>query len=128
MQVKEASLESEVEFIGYQNNIPQWLNAFDIFALPSLFEYHSIALLEAMRAGKAIVSTDVGGNTESVRDGLDGLIVPAKDSEKLANAILKMMESEELRTNMGNSARERFLDEFTEDIMKTNLIKALTLN
>lgn len=127
-QVRKLSVECIVEFIGYQNNIPQWLNSFDIFALPSLFEYHSIALLEAMRAGKAIVSTDVGGNTESVRDGLDGIIVPSKNAEKLASAIVKMMESEELRLSMGKSAQERFHNEFTEDIMKNNLIKALTLN
>jgi len=127
-KVKQYSIEHLVEFIGYQSNIPEWLNAFDIFALPSLFEYHSIALLEAMRAGKAIVSTDVGGNTESIRDGLDGLIVPSKNVGELASAIVKMMESKELRITMGKSARERFLSEFTEEIMKNNLVEALTLN
>lgn len=127
-KVKQSSLENIILFVGYQNNIPEWLNSFDIFALPSLFEYHSIALLEAMRAGKAIVSTDVGGNIESVRDGLDGIIVPSKNAEKLASAIVKMMESEELRLRMGKSAQEHFHIEFTEDIMKNNLIKALTLN
>lgn len=53
-----------------------WLNSADIFAITSFQENHSIALLEAMRAGKAIVATTVGGNSESITDGIDGLLVP----------------------------------------------------
>jgi glycosyltransferase involved in cell wall biosynthesis len=126
-KVKQLSLEDVVLFVGYQDNIPEWLNSFDIFALPSLFEYHSIALLEAMRAGKAIVCTNVGGNTESIRDGVDGIVVPSKNPNEFSNALVKMLESEELRLTMGQSAQEHFYKEFTENIMKNNLIKALTL-
>ena len=64
-QVLKLGLKDVVSFAGYRDDIPDCLAAFDIFALPSLAEYHSIGLLEAMRAGLAIIATDVGGNTES---------------------------------------------------------------
>jgi glycosyltransferase involved in cell wall biosynthesis len=82
-----------------------------------LAEYHSIALLEAMRAGKAIVATDVGGNTESVRNLKEGLIVPAADVERLVHAIDRMVIDRSLAKKLGEAARERFKDKFTEEIM-----------
>lgn len=115
-------IENEVSFLGYQNNIPEWLASWDIFALPSLHEYHSIALLEAMRAGKAIVATKVGGNEESVSNGIHAFTVPAKDQEALAKALITLINSSELRKRFGANAIERFNSEFTEDIMKKNLI------
>ena len=93
----------------------------------SFFENHSVSILEAMRAGKAIVTTDVGGNKESVTDGKEALIVPAKDSESLAESLTNLINNSSLRQTLGENAHIRFLNEFTEDIMKKNLIKALTL-
>lgn len=122
---KELHVSDYVEFLGYQNNVHQWLAAWDIFVLPSLHEYHSIALLEAMRAGKAIIATKVGGNEESVTDQKEALTVPAKNSTALANALLCLLKNKKLREELGKNARKRFLNEFTEDIMKQNLIRAL---
>ncbi len=113
--------------MGYQNNIPEWLATWDIFVLPSLFEYHSIALLEAMRAGKAIIATTVGGNEESVTNHVEALTIPSKDSIALSEALIKLIENPQLRKKIGENARKRFLIEFTENTMKKNLIKALTL-
>ncbi len=124
-RIAELHVEDDVTMTGYQGNIPDWLATWDIFCLPSLHEYHSIALLEAMRAGKAIVATDVGGNTESVRDGKEGLVVPSKDPSALAGALVKLIESPSLRKELGNHARERFEREFTEEVMKRNLVKVM---
>ena len=124
-QIAELHIEDDVTMTGYQGNIPDWLATWDIFCLPSLHEYHSIALLEAMRAGKAIVATNVGGNTESVRDGQEGLIVPSRDSSALADALIKLIESSSLRSELGKYARERFEREFTEEVMKRNLVKVM---
>ena len=125
-----ASLQAEAEalgiseyvhFIGFQNNIPEWLDTLDIFALPSLSEAHSISLLEAMRAGKAIVATNVGGNPESVRDGNEAILVPPADSQALAGALTRLVGDVDLRHRLGVAARKRFETEFTEDIMKRRL-------
>lgn len=122
---RELGVEELICFEGYQDNVPAWLKAWDIFCLPSLQENHSIALLEAMRAGKAIVCTSVGGNPETVEDGKEALVVPARNSEAIADALVKLIESESLRKKMGHDARERFLRNFTEDIMKKKLCEVL---
>lgn len=114
-----------VRFVGYQNNIASWLESADIFALPSLHEYHSIGLLEAMRSGKAIVATDVGGNGESVRDQKDGLLITSKDVNALSIALLKLLEDSNLRAQFAKSAKARFENNFTEQVMKHELLKIL---
>lgn len=114
-----------VSFIGYQNNIASWLESADIFALPSLHEYHSIALLEAMRCGKAIVASNVGGNGESVRDQKEGLLIPSKNVNELSIALLKLLENSTLRTKYGKAAKERFENNFTEKVMKRKILKTL---
>jgi glycosyltransferase involved in cell wall biosynthesis len=124
-QVKELGLESRVIFTGYREDIDQCLGAFDVFMLPSLAEYHSIAILEAMRAGKAVIATDVGGNTESVRDNKEALIVPSNNAPRLAEAMKILAKDNLLRIKLGENARTRFLDEFTVDIMVTKTAKWL---
>ncbi len=121
----EGLTEEDVDFVGYQNNIPDWLSACDIFALPSLEEFHSIAILEAMRSKKAIVATNIGGNPESLRDELDALLVPSMDSVALANALERLLTSSELRNQLANSAYERFVNRFTIDVMKNNLVREI---
>lgn len=125
MICKQKGLEQYVSFEGFQSNVPQWLDAADIFALPSLYEYHSIAILEAMRAGKAIVATTVGGNSESIDDMKQGILVPPSNPVAFANGLERIVKDERLRTKISAAARERFLCEFTEDAMKRNLIKVL---
>jgi len=114
---RNSGIDSNVHFVGYQTNAQAWLELFDIYALPSLAEFHSIALLEAMRAQKPIVATDVGGNTESVRHGKEALIVPPKDEEAIAEAINQLIEDQALADTLAKSARERFLSHFTIDHM-----------
>lgn len=120
-------ITTKVTFLGYRNNVRDWLEAMDIFALPSLHEYHSIALLEAMRSGKAIVATKVGGNEESVTNEKEALTIPAKDIYALSEALIRLIEDDKLRERLGSNARNRYLQEFTETAMMHNLVKALTL-
>lgn len=124
-KVIELGIEDVVSYKGYSSKVAEWLKAWDIFCLPSLQENHSIALLEAMRAGKAIVCTSVGGNPETVVDGKEALVVPARDSRALANALVKFIESETLRKQMGDEAKARFVNCFTEDVMKRELCRVL---
>ncbi len=116
-QCQRLGIDSHVHFVGYQHNIPAWYEFFDIFALPSLAECHSIALLEAMRAGKAIVATDVGGNTESVRDEKEALVVPSKNAEALADALNRMIEDRAMAQRLSEAAKQRFDKCFTIDHM-----------
>jgi glycosyltransferase involved in cell wall biosynthesis len=126
-QAARLNIQENVFFMGYQENVTAWLDVSDIFLLPSLSECHSIAMLEAMRAGKGIIATNVGGNSESIRNKVDGLLVPPKKSEDLANAILQMLNDENMRLSLAKSSNERFKKMFTETSMFKNLITALNL-
>ncbi len=112
-KVAKCNLGEKVIFTGFRSDVADCLHAIDIFMLPSLAEYHSIGLLEAMRSGKAIISTDVGGNTESVRDNEEAIVIPAANVYALENAIETMLLSPELIEKLGSQARKRFLECFT---------------
>lgn len=116
-QVARSGLSEKVIFTGFRSDISDCLEAFDIFVLPSLAESHSISLLEAMRAGKPIVATNVGGNTESVRHLMEGLIVSPADPEELKKAIEKYIQVPEFAEQMSINAKLRFNNQFTADVM-----------
>ena len=115
--VENLGLSERVLFTGFRTDMEECFAAFDIFALPSLAEYHSIGLLEAMRAGKSIIATSVGGNTESVRDGVEALIVPPADYKALARALDQLLSDEALRKELSEAALKRFRGEFTIEQM-----------
>jgi glycosyltransferase involved in cell wall biosynthesis len=81
----------------------------------------SNSLLEAMAAGKPVVATDVGGSPEVVIDGKTGFLVPPKDPEALASAILHLLADRELARNLGEAGRIRVESEFTLEIMVARL-------
>jgi glycosyltransferase involved in cell wall biosynthesis len=115
--VKESNLSDYIIFTGFRSDVNDCLSAFDIFILPSLAEYHSIALLEAMRAKKPIIATDVGGNTESVRDEIESLIIKPANVTVLCNAIERLVSDPTLCLRLASAAHERFQREFTTEQM-----------
>lgn len=124
-QVSSLGCSDRVIFTGFRTDIAACLDAMDIFVLPSLAEAHSIGLLEAMRAGKAIIASDVGGNTESVRHEQEALIVPPADMAGLSAALQRLSNDVTLRILLGQRARERFLSEFTVEQMVTRTARWL---
>ena len=114
--VEEKGLNSNVMFVGFQKDVYDFLNAFDLFVLPSLMEGFGIALLEAMAMSKAIVASGVGGVPEVITHGETGLLVPSKDSKSLAGAIIRMLQDDRMRQRLGFAAREIIETKFTQDI------------
>ena len=110
-------LADKIIFTGYRSDVNECLAAFDIYVLPSLEENHSISLLEAMRARKTIIATDVGGNSESVRNESEALLVPKADSRTLNMAIQKYCKESYLITKLANNAYYRFRESFTTNKM-----------
>jgi glycosyltransferase involved in cell wall biosynthesis len=95
-----------VELWGWQNDMPSILAQADIFCLPSYREGIPNALLEACAAGLPIVATDVPGCRDVVTSGVNGLLVPVKNPEALADALEHLILDRELRLTMGTAARE----------------------
>jgi hypothetical protein len=89
----------------------------DIFVSPSRFESFGLIFVEAMRAGKAVIGCDVGGMPEVISADVTGLLVAPGDTPALAQAILRLANSPELRASMGKAGRTSFLDRFTSQKM-----------
>jgi sugar transferase (PEP-CTERM/EpsH1 system associated) len=100
-------IAASVHLAGHRDDVQRLLPAFDVFVLPSLSEGMSNTLLEAMAAGVPAVASDVGGNREIVRDGLEGTLFPSEDEAALARALERLVEDRTTRQAMGSKARER---------------------
>lgn len=114
---RELSCEGSVHLPGTRDDVPELLDAFDLFAFPSHYEGLPGALLEAMAAGLPIVTTPVDGNAELVRDGESGRHVPVRDPEALAGAIRDLLSNSEDAEKLGEQARRRANAEFDLDAM-----------
>lgn len=114
----ELNLSDRFEFVGSVSDIPAFLSRCDVAVLPSHSEGMSNALLEYMAAGRAIVATDVGANSQLVRNQVDGLIVPAGKDDDLAVGILNLLANPDGAIRMARSARERVEQEFSREAMK----------
>ena len=107
--------DGSIEWLGRRDDMPEILAGATLVCLPSYREGLPKALLEAAACGRAIVTTDVPGCREIVRHGENGLLVPPRDAESLAAAILRLLNDSNLRKRMGNKGREMVLSEFSED-------------
>ncbi len=106
-EAERLGVADRVRFLGRREDVPQLLAACDVFALPSLYEGSSLAVLEAMAAGIPIVSSAIGGTEELIEDGRSGLLVPPGDAKSLAAALRRVLGDEELRQSLAARARER---------------------
>jgi glycosyltransferase involved in cell wall biosynthesis len=111
--VREKGLEQIFQFTGFRSDIPQLMKSFNIFALPSLSEGLSSAILEAMASSLPIVASNVGGIPELVKNGENGLLVAPADAEALARALQKLAENPEERFRMGQTNRRQAVEKFT---------------
>jgi len=118
-QAADLGLRDEVSFLGFVSDTAEFLANVDLFAMPSLYEGLGVAALEAMAAGKAVIATRVGGLSESVIDGVTGILIPPRDPKALAEAIAKLVRTPDLAVAMGKQGRERVLQYFTLERMAT---------
>lgn len=104
--VEDLGVRDIVTLLGFRTDVSDLVEACDLVVLPSLWEGLSISLLEAMAAGKAIVTTTLGSNREVTDDGTAARLVPSKDVNSLVEAILSLAASPEERGALGRRARE----------------------
>jgi glycosyltransferase involved in cell wall biosynthesis len=110
-------LGDRVRFLGDREDVADLLEACDLFVLSSVREGLSVTLLEAMRAGRAVVATDVGGNAEAVARDVTGRIVATRDPRALAGALESLLGDPARREAFGSAARARFAERFTAERM-----------
>jgi colanic acid/amylovoran biosynthesis glycosyltransferase len=112
--IADLGLANAVEMIGHlePDELSRKLQSADAFLLTSHTEGMSNAALEAMACGLPIITTDCGGMREAVQDGVEGLVVPVRDTNAIAAAIERLARDPELRHRMGAAARQRVEKEF----------------
>jgi glycosyltransferase involved in cell wall biosynthesis len=107
--------EKNVRFAGRLEpaEINSWLRIADAFTLVSLSEGFACSLAEAMSTGLASVVSDIPANRQLIKDGENGLLVPARDSEAIAVAILRVLGDAQMRERMGREARRIIVENYT---------------
>ena len=103
-------------------DLPSYYSLMDVFVHPSLRDGMPNAVLEAMACGKTVIATPVGGVKEVLRDGVNGLLVKVNDAEGLAEKIAEALSQPDKRNQLGRSAREAILLQYTpEKELQANL-------
>lgn len=115
-------VEDRVHFLGYRMDGARYLKAFDIFAFPSLKEGLPYAILEASLAKLPIVASNVGGIPDIVADGKTALLVPPKDPQALANAIKKLIASDEFAEQLAHAAHMHVHKAFSFEAMRDRTV------
>jgi glycosyltransferase involved in cell wall biosynthesis len=112
-EAERLGVTDRILWLGYRQDVPQLLDALDVYVLASLDEMFPVALLEAMAAGKPIVATAVGGTPECVPEPDAVTLIPPADPAALTRAILDLLCDAGRRVGCGQSARELVRRHFT---------------
>jgi D-inositol-3-phosphate glycosyltransferase len=121
----ELKVSAEVQFLPFTDAVPEFMSAIDIFVLPSHAETFGFVLIEAMAMGKVIVATNSGGVMEIITDGSTGLLVPPQNVPALAEAILKLLKDQHLRSLFSSEARADALKRFDVALCVDQLVISL---
>ena len=126
-------IEKYIQFVGFveENLKPLYYTAADIFCLPSTTSHESFGIvnLEAMACSVPIVASKIGGVPDVIKDGKNGLLVPPNDSKTLADAILYLLENDDVREKMGKSGRKEVEDYSWEKIAEeTEKVYKMVIN
>lgn len=115
---KELGLSGCVTFTGRRADIPNIVSLFDVTVLTSTtVETFPMSFLEAMALGKPLVTTRVGGVPEMIDEGVNGFVVPMRDPEKLAEALVAVVKDRSRAESMGRASRRIVGERFTMEKM-----------
>ncbi len=111
-KARAAGLLERVEFAGARNDVSEQLARASIFVLLSRWEGLPLTILEAMRAGLAVVASDVGGVKEAVQNSVTGILVKNRP-EDVSHALQRLLDEPQLVSQFGQAGRQKFEQDFT---------------
>jgi len=104
-QAKRLGINKSVEFAGQVNNVFEQIQSFNLFVSASLWEGLPTVIIEAMAMGVPVIATDIAGTGELIQDGINGKLVPAGDSQALADGIIEMIENTALMNQFAETGK-----------------------
>ncbi len=113
--VCQSGIVANLRFAGFIENLPSYLPALDIVVAPSENEAFSLALVEAMAAGCAVIASRVGGMAEIIEDGVTGLFIEQGELWSLIFAMSKLFTDKELRSRFGAAAQASVMKRFDRE-------------
>ena len=113
--VNVAGLGDNIRFTGFVNDLPAKMPAFDIVVVPSQNEAFSLALVEAMAAGCAVIASRVGGMAEIVEHEVTGLFLEREDESALIAAMSRFLTDNQLRQRLGGLAQASVIERFDRE-------------
>lgn len=116
-QAEAAGLTGRIEFLGRRSDIAERMARAQVFLLITNWEGFSRSILEGMRAGLPIVTTDTGGAPEAVTDGVEGYLVPRGDADALAGRLRPLLADPDQRAAMGAASRAHYETAFRFEVM-----------
>ncbi len=123
-RVAALGIAPSVRLLGLVDDVPAVLAGADVFVNAAWAEAFPYSVLEAMAAERPIVATDVGGTREAIEDDVTGRLVPAFDADRLAEAILDLVDNRDRAERMAAAARERMLERYTFSRMVAGTLDA----
>ena len=122
-EAAKTGVEKNFFFLGPRLDMPEILQILDLYVLPSEWEGLPLVLLEAMAARRAIIATDVGGNSMAIKHGQSGYLVPPKDPAALSNKIIELLSNDDLRAVLSKHAYLKFFSGFSVERMAADYEK-----
>ena len=116
-QARELRIAHRVVFTGRRDDVPAVTAALDVAVLPSYREAQGLTILEAMALSRPVVASDVGGIPEMIEDGKTGLLVPPRDADALAAAIVRLLTNHPLADTLGRAGHDMVHDRFCIELM-----------
>lgn len=121
-EVQRLGLQDHVIFAGFREDLARWLPCIDVVVHPADMEGLGVSLLQASAAAVPIIATRAGGIPEAIEHGLTGLLIEPGDTAGLRDAILTLLDAQDLRRAMGLAGRQRAMSEFsTAHMVEGNL-------
>ncbi len=112
-----AGIEDRVSLPGIRDDVPDLLRAMDVLVMTSLWEGLPRVVLQALATGVPVVSYDISGIDECIRDGTNGYLVPVGGVDVMVDRLALLARDLSLRADMARRAREEFDPSFSEDAM-----------
>ena len=123
--VSDHALSDSVEFTGSVANVQAYLQASDVFVLPTEREAFGISLIEAMACGLPVIATDVGGIPDILRDESLGCRIPAADLQPLRSCLDRLYHDTALRLRLGGQARQSVMQRYSEEAVLDSYVELI---